>query len=188
MGRGTRHPVGIQLHVNRNTKIKENSDRSPPENVLSLSMESTMATTIVMSALSTGDTPLNIEPDEKNVLAASLGPSDTSIDERLLRKLKIMSLKDYCVRHYVKSLRAIPTRLESTLEVIKAACTDIMAFEGIVINSAAGGNHNDFAEAVKNIHKAIRKQETLIEVLTRVRISTEARLYKERLGDLLHNT
>ena len=155
----------------------------------SLTKESTNATTSVISGLSTGDTQQNEGPAALNALAAALeAPDKSMLDERLKRQLKIMSLKDYCVRHYVKSLRAIPMKLEPTLEVIKTACTDIMAFEGVITNSAAGGANSDFAEAVKNILKAVKKQEDLIDVLTRVRISTESRLYKERLGHLLHNT
>ncbi|MCJ1433549.1 hypothetical protein MMC27_002912 [Xylographa pallens] len=173
----------------RNTKVKEIPDRSPPENVLSMTKESTNAKNSGISDLSTGDTHPNEGPAQRNVLAAELdAPDRNMMDERLKRQLKIVSLKDYCVRHYVKSLRAIPMKLEPTLEVIKTACTDIMAFEGVIINSPAGGVNNDFAEAVKNILKAVKKQEDLIDVLTRVRISTESRLYKESLGHLLHNT
>ncbi|MCJ1320444.1 hypothetical protein MMC15_005783 [Xylographa vitiligo] len=164
------------------------SSRSPPQNVLSLSKESTIARNDVISELSSGGNQENEGPAEGNVLAAALDSPDNGIDERMMRQLKIVSLKDYIVRHYVKSLRIVPMKLEPTLEVIKTACTDIMAFEGVIINSSAGGNNNDFAEAVKNILKAVGKQEALIDLLTRVRISTEVRLYKERLGHLLHNT
>ena len=156
--------------------------------MLSLSKESTIARNDVISELSSGDNRENEGPAEGNVLAAALDSPDKGIDERMMRQLKLVSLKDYIVRHYVKSLRIVPMKLEPTLEVIKTACTDIMAFEGVIINSSAGGNNNDFAEAVKNILKAVGKQEALIDLLTRVRISTEVRLYKERLGHLLHNT
>ncbi|MCJ1286500.1 hypothetical protein MMC26_005846 [Xylographa opegraphella] len=164
------------------------SSRSPPENVLSLSKESTNTTTVSISGLSTGETQQNEGPAEKNILTTALDLPNGNIDDKLLRQLKLMSLKDYIVRSHVKSLRVIPKRLEPTLEAIKSACTDIMAFEGIISNSPVGGRNNDFAEAVKNILKAVGKQEDLIDILTRVRISTESSLYKENMGHLLHKT
>ncbi|MCJ1400060.1 hypothetical protein MMC11_003263 [Xylographa trunciseda] len=159
------------------------------ENVLSLSKESTHAMTrSVLSELSTEGPQQNEGPPQKNFLAAGLDPPDKRIDERTQRQIKITSLKDYLVRHYVRSLRAIPSKLENTAEVIKNACTDILAFEGMIASSSVGGSNNDYSEAIKNILKAVGKQEALAEDLTRVRISTESRLYKERLGHLLHDT
>ncbi|MCJ1379293.1 hypothetical protein MMC17_002394 [Xylographa soralifera] len=143
------------------------SSRPPPENVLSLSKESTIATTSIISELSMGGSQQHEGGPERNFLAAGLDPPDKTIDERLMRQLKIISLKDYLVRHYVKSLRVIPMKLEDTLEVIKAACTDILAFEGVIISSSVGGSNNDFTEAVKNILKAVAKQESMIDVLTK---------------------
>ena len=111
-----------------------------------------------------------------------------NVDETLKQQLRILSLKDYLVRHYVKSLRAVPTKLEDTLEIIRIACTNIMAFEEIIAKSPVGRINNDFVEAVRDILLAVSKQENPIDVLIKVRISTETRLYQEGLGNLLHNT
>ncbi|MCJ1389071.1 hypothetical protein MMC18_001925 [Xylographa bjoerkii] len=164
------------------------SSRSPAENVLSLSKESTNLMTSGFSELSKEEFQQNDGLHERNFLAAGLEAPDKRMDDRVKQQVKIMFLKDYLVTRYVKCLRAIPTKLEETSEVITNACTDIMAFEGIITSSSHEGSSSDYSEAIRNILKAVGRLEALIEVLTKVRLSTESRLYLEGLGHLLHNT
>jgi len=119
----------------------------------------------VFSEISMGETRhIGEQPQGRNFLAAGLDPPDKIAENRLERQKRIMSLKDYLVRHYVKSLRAVPTKLEDTVGVIRNACTDIMAFESIMTNLSVGGSNGDCAEAVKNILKAVAQQQALIDV------------------------
>ena len=75
---------------------------------------------------------------------------------------------DVTVHKHLEDIWAMPKKLTSNLEKIRLACGDVLAWETELERVAPSQpNQEDLKEAFKNINKALKEQEGLVEEIKR---------------------